>query len=185
MSIYNVSSRYAKALVEISLEKGNFEKIGEDVELIYNSLNGSKELRSVLGSPIIREEKKISILDEIFQSHVSPEIMNFMKFIVSKKREDMLIDIMRRFIDLKNDRMNILEVMVESSSDLSVEQKKSMEENLKSKTGKDVKLSFKTDENIIGGFRLRLKDTVIDASVKHQLELLRKSFLGEKLISTN
>lgn len=176
MSNFNVSNRYAKALLDMSTDSGTFEKVSEDVELVYKSLLDSRDLRNVLLSPVIREEKKVSVLDEIFNSHISGDTMRFIKFVVDKSRANMMIDIMKRYIELKNDKLDIIEVAVVSNSTMTDIQKNNLETKLKERTGKSVLLSFSTDESLIGGFRLKLKDTVIDASVKHQLEELRKSF---------
>jgi F0F1-type ATP synthase delta subunit len=40
-----------------------------------------------------------------------------------------------------------------------------------------VRLQFALDKNITGGVLVRIGDTVIDATIKHQLELLRKRFV--------
>ncbi|MBU1100631.1 MAG: ATP synthase F1 subunit delta [Bacteroidetes bacterium] len=185
MSNYNVSTRYAKALLDLSTDTGMFEKVSEDVEVIYKALSESRELRTMLLNPVIREEKKVSVLSEIFKSHISDDTMKFMKFVVNKSRGNIIKDILRRFIELKNDRLGIIEVGVVSNSEMTDVQKNNLEMKMKERTGKSVILSYNTDESLIGGFRLKLKDTIIDASVKHQLEELRKSFLGEKMISTN
>ena len=185
MSSYNVSSRYAKALLDNSIENNSFDKVSDDVQLIFDSLKSSRDLRSVLLSPIIREEKKISILDEIFKSKISTEIMNFLKFVVEKNREDLLVDILRRYIDLKNEKLGILEVGVISGSEMTEDQKKKLGSNLEKRTGKKIILNYSLDDSLIGGFKLKLKDTVIDASVKYQLEKLKKSFIDENMISTN
>ena len=36
---------------------------------------------------------------------------------------------------------------------------------------------FKVDNNLVGGFIAQVGDTVYDASMKHQLELLKKEFV--------
>lgn len=185
MSSYNVSTRYAKALIDTSVEKNSFEQVSNDVQLIFDSLKGSRELRSVLLSPIIKEEKKVAILDEIFKSKISNEIMNFLKFIVEKNREDLLVDILRRYIDLKNEKLGIVEVDVISGYEMTDDQKMKLGAKLEERTGKKVVLNYSLDEDLIGGFKLKLKDTVIDASVKYQLEKLKKSFIDENMISTN
>ena len=185
MSNYNVSSRYARALIDTATDNNIFNKVTSDVVLVYNSLKDSKELRKVLASPIIKEVKKIEILSEIFQDKISKDTLNFIRFIVSKNRENMLIDIMRRFLDIKNEKLGIIEVDVVSSHELNEEQKSVLKKQLKEKTSKEVLLSYRIDESIIGGFKLKLNDTVIDASVQNQLVQLRKVFLDENMISTN
>jgi len=52
-----------------------------------------------------------------------------------------------------------------------------MQQQLKELSNKEVIPNFTTDESLIGGFTVKINDTVIDASVKQQLKKLRKSLV--------
>lgn len=183
MSEFSVSSRYAKALLTLSNEKGLFDEIAVDIEFIFNTLGGSKELRSVLKSPIVNEEQKISLLDSIFAKHIRKDSLNFIKFIVKKGRENLLYSISKRYLEMRDDQKGVAGAEVLSSVELTDNQKESIKKKLEEITKKNVRLNFSINKSIIGGFVVRLKDTVIDASISNQLRILRENLLTDSRLN--
>ena len=61
--------------------------------------------------------------------------------------------------------------------DFSEDQKVQIKKKFESAFNKIIKLTYIPDKELIGGFIAKVDDTMYDASVKHQLELLRKQFL--------
>lgn len=177
MSDLNIANRYATALIELAEEKKIFEAVSEDVDLIYNTLKSSRELRVVLESPVIKRENKHSVLSSIFSNRISKDSMNFISFIVEKQREDLLYNIMQRFLKMRDERLGIVDAEVVSSIELIDEHKIKIEKKLQEYTGKKVRISFSLDKELIGGFKVRIEDTIIDASLKHQLANLKEQFL--------
>jgi F-type H+-transporting ATPase subunit delta len=182
MSEYVISTRYAKALMSISEEKGTFDAVVKDVSFVRNTIEQSKELRIFLKSPIITDSKKLDVLKEVFQSHIGEELNNFLIFLVEKGRENILQDICNRFIALSNKKLNQVDVDVISAIELSETQKQNIKSRLELMIGKKIVAGFDIDNNIIGGFKARFNDTVIDASIQHQLELLKKKLFEEDFL---
>ena len=79
--------RYAKALLQLSLEKNILETSYNDMILLDSVCFESKELSLLLKSPIVKTDQKIKIFHEIFTNKISPLSMSFVKIIMSKKRE--------------------------------------------------------------------------------------------------
>lgn len=179
MSEFVISTRYANALMELSEEKGTFEKSVADISLIKNTLDSSKELRHFLISPVIASDKKSAALEEIFNSHVGTDVNKFLSFLVEKGRENFLLDICERFISLSNEKLNQVNVNITSAIELSNAQKDDIKANLEVMINKKIVAEYVVDGKIIGGFKARFNDTVIDASVQHQLELLKKKLFEE------
>jgi len=67
-------------------------------------------------------------------------------------------------------------VFVTSATEFSNEQKSVLQSRLEKILDKKVRLNFKTDLNLVGGFIAKVNDTLYDASIRHQLELLKKQF---------
>ena len=67
MSSYNISTRYANALMALATEKNILKEVADDMQLVFNGIAGSKELRTILKSPVINPEKKEAILNSIFK----------------------------------------------------------------------------------------------------------------------
>ncbi len=181
MSNINISNRYATALLELAEEKKSLEEIAVDVELVKNTLLGSKQIQLMLLNPVIKSEKKHQILTEIFKGRVSDEILDFILFILKKNREDLLTMMIKRFLELRDERLGIVDAKVLSTIGFSDEQKKKLQQKLEEVIKKKIRITFKEDKNLIGGFIIKVNDTVYDASIKHQLELLKENFLKGNL----
>ncbi|MBZ0199704.1 MAG: ATP synthase F1 subunit delta [Ignavibacteriaceae bacterium] len=177
MAEQKVSIRYAQSLLDSAMEKNNLQPVFSDVELILSSLKQSSELRLVLENPVIKSETKISILFEIYKGKITEETADFLKFIVDKNREDLLPSIMEKFIQLYNEHFGLADAEVRTAFNFSDDQKSTLKAKLENIIKKKIKLNFRIDPQVIGGFIARVDDTVFDASVKHQLELLKKQFI--------
>jgi F-type H+-transporting ATPase subunit delta len=177
MADFRILHRYATSLLETSLEKNNLEAITTDFNLLVETLDQSRDLQSMLDSPVVKPELKLNILREIFSKRISKESMEFVEFIISKNRESLLNAIGKRFLELRDDHLGIANVFVTSASDFTDEQKNDLQVRLEKILNKKVRLNFKTDNNLVGGFIAKVNDTLYDASIKHQLELLKKQFL--------
>ena len=185
MSVYRISYRYANSLVQLAEEKKVFKKVTDDAELIFNTLNSSKELRSVLRSPVIKVNDKKSLLQKIFEKKICSETASFINFVIEKNREDILFDIFKEFIALADKKNDIVKAKVVSASELNDQLRQRMIDDLSKKTNKKVSANYNVETNLIGGFIVRIEDTVYDASIKHQLNLLRKRFSEEINLSNN
>jgi F-type H+-transporting ATPase subunit delta len=174
---YKVSYRYASSLLKMAVDKNILEKTAVDAELIRNVLKENAALRRMLENPVIRPHIKTSILEEIFKSKIDKETMHFLKFVIQKDREDLLYNICQKFIELYNEKLGIVNVDVRTAFEFDEEQKEMLKNKLEKYLNKKTHIGFTLDKKIIGGFFAKIGDTVYDASVQHQLELLKKQFV--------
>jgi len=179
MSDYRISYRYANSLLQLSEERKILKQVYDDSELICNTLAKSKELRAVLKNPVLKSKEKKDLIKKIFENKVSSESISFMNFVIDKNREDILFEIYKEFLNLRDIKEGIIRAGVKSAVELSDPLRQKIEQKLSSRTNKKVKADYTVDNSIIGGFVVKINDTVVDASVKHQLELLRKKFSEE------
>lgn len=177
MTSSKVAARYALSFLDTSIEKNTLEQVYKDFELVYSSLQASGEFMRFIKSPIIKNEKKQEIISEIFEDKISKESLEFLLFIASKNREDVLPEIITKFFDLRDEYLGIANVQVTTSFNFTPEQKEQLEKKFAKYLNKKVKISFTVDRKLIGGFVAKIGDTVYDASMMHQLELLKKQFL--------
>lgn len=175
MPYTRVALRYASALLESSLQANILDDVRKDVDLLRTALGASRELVNVLKSPIIRHEQKKQALTNIFSAKIAPLTMNFLLLLLEKRREGELPTIVAAFNDLYNQHKGIIEVQVSSAIELDEAQKNAIIDKVKQYTGKNVLPSYNLDKSLIGGFSVRMGDTVLDGTVKHQLENLKKA----------
>lgn len=177
MNESKVSTRYANSLLSSASEKGNLESVANDMELVYSTICSSGELNRTLSSPIVKPQVKSSIIEELFKARIGKESLEFLKFIIEKSREDLLESILSKFLELRDQKIGIVNVNVKSAVELTDGQKAKMKENFEKVLNKKIRFNFTIDPSVVGGFVAKVGDTVYDASLKHQLEILKKRFL--------
>ncbi len=184
MSDFNVSTRYANALLAIAIETNQFEAISADVDNVLDLLTKVKELKVAIYSPVIKLEKKIQIIEALFKDKVNLKTFEFLVFILNKNRATLLTSILKRYCQLRDIKKGVANIKVKVAYDISEEQQNRLKDKLEEITKKQVSLNFLKDKAIIGGFVAKYDDTVFDASIKHSLELLKKEFIqGDKALN--
>lgn len=176
--ITKAARRYASALLQIGQEQDNVEPMLEDIELIKNTIDDSRELQVFLRSPIIKYDDKVQALEELFGDKVGEITNRFVTLLARKDRVDILHQITLAFIEQYNQYADIIEINVYAARELNDEQRDSLHKALEQKTGKTVNMHISVDESLRGGIAVRIDDTVIDGTIKHKLEQLEETFLS-------
>ena len=157
-------------------EQHQLEKVAEDLTMLRQAVDGSREFVSFLRSPIIAKEKKKTIFTDILRARSSQLTLDFVFLLTDKGREDVLGQIVEQFFLLRDEKLGIVRADVRAATELSAEQHQTIEKRFESITKKKVSISFSLDKLLKGGFIARIGDTVFDGSVRRQLELLRERF---------
>jgi F-type H+-transporting ATPase subunit delta len=153
------------------------DAVAADLDLLDHTIAASRELRLLIASPVVSEAKKRAIFQDLFERRVSSTTMQFLSLMISKHREPVIEDMIAEFRALRDERSGIVNVHVTSAVELGSPQQKSLTEQLERVTGKKVRLHLQRDEGIKAGLLVRIGDTVMDSSVKRQLEILRDQFV--------
>ena len=175
--------RYAKSLVDLVAEQGSIEKVYADMLLVYKTCSGNRELSSLLNSPIVKADKKQSILKEIFHGQVSEVTENFISLITLKRREALLEFIAKAFIEQYKLRKKIHTAVVTTAWAIDEDLRTQILELVKKNTNDslpnsraEVELIEKTNDKLLGGFILQIGDKRIYASIAKQVRKLAMSF---------
>jgi len=171
-----VATRYAKSLLQLANEKGQLETVFSDMQLVAKVCHENKEFISFLKSPIIKTDKKVAVIKEIFAGKVSDVTSNFLVVLTHKRRELYMEQIADAFVEEYKKHKNILTAIITSASGIDSTVKAKVLELVKQNTNGEVELVEKIDKDLIGGFVLRIGDRQVDASISRKLNDLRKAF---------
>lgn len=168
--------RYAKAVLQQAQENNVAEEVFGDMEDVVSTLQASKELRSVLQSPVIKASDKKASLLEIFGSR-SENTKNLIKTLVDNRRIGLLGAVATSYVNLYNEAKGVKVAQVTTAVPLSSEIEVQVLSKVKELTGSNsVSLENTIDESIIGGFILRVGDLQYNASIANNLNKLRREF---------
>lgn len=172
-----LASRYAKSLIDLSIEKNQLEQANADMQWLHAVCAGSHDFVNLLKSPIIKADKKQKIVAAVTADNISPLTNAFLNLMITKGRESALPEIATAFIDQYKVYKNIHVVKLTSATPLSEEVKNTIVAQVK-KAGDmpNIELQTMVDEKLIGGFILQTGDKLIDASIAYDLKHIARQF---------
>lgn len=175
MKAIKLSNRYAKSLADIASKNNIMDATLQDMKLILEACKSISELRQLLRSPIIKTNKKIKIIQEIFSNRISVTTLNFIEMITVKKREAFLQTIAESFIVIYKTINQIETVTVTSAEPLEQDYKERLIAEVKQTGCKKVELIEKISSDLIGGIVIKYGDKQIDGSIKTKINRLKKT----------
>jgi len=177
MNDSQISVRYARALFESALEKALLDPVRNDMIEIQQILL-IPEFQKLMISPVVKESKKIVIVKKLFEGRVQPITLSFMDLLIKNGRELYIPAIARNFLDFYRKQSGIRSAIfisaVPVSENLKIKVHKIIEEVMKS----TIEMKMETNEDLIGGFIIRIEDRQYDASVASYLRKMKKTLLN-------
>jgi F-type H+-transporting ATPase subunit delta len=164
-----IANRYARALFLAAGET----RIEFDEEL--------KKVLKVLEDPVVSRvfyhprtarERKAELI-RLMQ--LSPVLQSFLLLVMEKGREALLPFIAQDFERLVLEEQNTTVAEVTSAVEMRSEERNALERRLSTLTGKKVLLRTAVDPGVGGGLVIKVDGKVLDASLKHRLELFAQS----------
>ena len=164
-----VGRRYSKAIFEIAEEKNQVKEIYEMLNSAMVLYRTDKEFKNFILNPLIDNEQKKSVLNEIFGKDNS-ENLNILLYILDKGRMNCIKYIVAEYLKIYYRKNRILDVKATFTKELTDEQKKKLIDKLSQKTGKEINLEIKVDKDILGGGIIKIGDKIIDGSIRRELD---------------
>ena len=146
-----ISSRYARALLRLVDETGNGEAV-------------YRQVAQILKNPDSMPPK------------LEPELSRLVTVLVHNKRLDYVKFVLHRFTVLYNASRGRRLVTLQTAVP-APELQKRIKDLLQERFGGEIVLDAEVDPDIIGGFKLTIDDKLLDASVSHQLDEIRRQLM--------
>lgn len=173
-----VAQRYAKALFDLAVERGELEKVKGDLDGIKGV--DSDQLRAVWMSPVIQGEKKQKIFAALFAGKVSETTTAFFNLLFKKGREIAVNEIYVAFDNMYRQHHKIMIVEITTASPVTGEVNTYILDKMHNRdrfANVTLQVNNKVDSSIIGGFILQVDDMLYDASIRHDLQVIKKQFI--------
>lgn len=173
-----VAKKYAKSLFLVSRKNNNLNEVFDELNTFKQ--NFSTSFSNELKNPVISRNDLDKIIKEIAKKFKLGSLTtNFFASIVRNRRLNLFPEIFEEFCRLHREYQNILEVELIFAS----EPNKTEIEQVKSVIGKkypDKKIAARVliKDKILGGLQIKIGSQMIDASMKNQLENLKKECLA-------
>ncbi len=173
------AKRYANALFSTALKMDALDQIEKDLDSIHNLMLQNSALHEMWESPMVPGPKKHELLQEIFTDSISPLTQSFLQLLADKRRENILGEVRHELHLLADSSRNLIRAEATFAVAPTTDEQRLLVESLAARTGDRVELTCHIDPSILGGVVVRLRDTIIDGSVRGTLETLREKLLQE------
>jgi len=167
--------RYARAAFELALEKNELEGWGEGLKRMAE-VTKDLELKALLQDPRIPFEAKKDLLQKKLTG-VSPLVLNLAILLVSKGIFSLAENILRQFNALLDAHRGVERARVTTALPLGAEEEEMITHRLGEIVDRKVVMDNLVDSSILGGFIARVRDTLIDGSVRQGLDVLKKNLV--------
>ncbi|HEX8888479.1 MAG TPA: ATP synthase F1 subunit delta [Pyrinomonadaceae bacterium] len=175
-----VARRYATALADVVTARGEAQEVKEELAAWAEMMQSNEQLLEVFRNPTIPYEQKRKVLNTLIaRVRVRPTTANFLQVLLQNQRLAELSEVNKRFAQILDERSGVVSAEVTTARPVAQSSQAALREKLAAMTGKSVRLSFTTDEELIGGIVTRIGSTIYDGSVRNQLQQVRERLAGK------
>lgn len=178
-----ISKRYAKALLSIGKEDGQYEEYGRQLADFVDLCRASGELLPVLSNLQFDLEDRRKVLTALLDKMgVEGVVRNFLNLLLDKGRIALAPDILVVCQGLTDELAGLKRAEIISAGPLEEAEVARIKEALGQVVKGRVELDLKVDQSLIGGVIARIGDLVFDGSVRTQLLGLKESLKRGELV---
>lgn len=179
MSSQTVARRYASALADVVLQRGEAREVQQELVAWADMMQSNANLREVFANPTIALDQKRGVLKRLLEiTKPRPTTVNFLKVLLQNQRLPELDQINRRFAAVLDDRAGVIAAQVTTARPVEPKTQQTLQTMLRDLTGKSVRIEFDTDPEMIGGLVTRIGSTIYDGSVRNHLEQIKEKMAG-------
>ncbi len=172
------AKRYAKALFRLAQDEGALDAVYADILDVQRLLRESPDFAALMGNPVILPEQRDQVLRELFEGKVHALTLRFLSFLDHHRRRAAEIAGVCQVFDLLTcQAQGIQPVDVHAAHPLSEEQIGKLTTRLEKRLGGKIRLTVHDDPALLGGFRIRVHDTILDLSIASALQRVRNGIL--------
>lgn len=171
-----LARRYAIALGELAHESNVLDEVVSELNTVRQAMVDEPALLRALESENITLDVKKNLVREAFGDRVSDLTLNFLLLVVTKRRENALLDMIDEFNDFADEKKGVVQIELTTAAKLQDDQFEAISQRMSEVLGKQVRLTSQENPDLLGGVVARIGDLVMDGSVKARL-----GQLGEQL----
>jgi F-type H+-transporting ATPase subunit delta len=162
---------YANAAFELSRDHEEFDKWSQMLAFMA-AVAHDGTMRAVLDSPRLDEEQAAELFISVCAERIDDQGRNFIRLLAENRRLTLLPEIAALYESSRREAEGKIDAEVISAQAIDEAQLKAIAQALKKRLGREVHMTARTDQDLLGGAIIRAGDLVIDGSIRGRLEQL-------------
>jgi len=171
---WTLAEVYAQGAMQVCQDLSEAEDVDAELGSLLDLIDLYPDYCGLLTSSLLSPRDKYAVVSRLVDNHVSPHTDGLVSVLARHDRLGLLPVVARRFGQLLGRRKGILDVHVTTAYELSDAEHKQLETQLSEVLKTQVLLDSRTDPDMVGGLIVQVGDKVIDASIRSQIERLRR-----------
>ena len=161
----------AAALLVVAKEIDAVDEVQRSIKLVLELLKKDAQFRAFMQSKRFTIEQKTEVIKFGLEDVCNPLIQELLIIEIDQNPTILMRDLSYIFDAIIKDELNIVPVEAHVADELSVDELAYLQKTLEETIGKDAELDLKIDPNLLGGIKLRIENTFLDASIKNKMEI--------------
>ncbi|MCY4659763.1 MAG: ATP synthase F1 subunit delta [Acidobacteria bacterium] len=172
------ATRYARALLEVSLQDGDPDRVERDLGEFAKLLDEHPTLGRALLNPAVSPARKRAVVAEIVERDgaLSPIVVRLLTMLAERDRLALMPDLLEVYRERLNDHRGIMRARITTAAPLDDGRASAFEKALGQATGRQVRIERSVDPALVGGLVAQVGGIVYDGSVMRHLDRLRQEF---------
>jgi len=176
----SIAKRYAKGLFNVGEKNGKYKEYQLEINGVLGVFDKEDRLKKAIMLPLVEVKKRRELLSDVLKSlNVSAPLASMFTMLLEKNRMGYLADIREVYDELVDEKEGRVKGILWTAFPVDDAARGRIESELGAKLGKEVTLTALEDKDLIGGVKVMIKGTIIDGSVRKQLQTLQENILKE------
>ena len=168
-----IAEVYSRSLFEVAQKADALDRIHDELGEFADAVADNRELQVFFFSPYFSSQEKKDGIAKLV-TDADENFVRFLELLAERHRVPAVFRIRRAFDEMWAEENKLLPVTVTSAVELDDQLVEDIGKRITEQTDRKVDLSSKVDPDVLGGIVLQVGNMVLDASLRHRLEALRK-----------
>jgi len=166
---YKSAKQLSNVLFECADSANALEEVRDSIYRFDSLVRSNIELKSFIQSKRVSQDQKLTILVQVLGTSIHPLVIGIASYLSGMQTNKTISWIKKYYNEHYKDVKNKVSVHAIVSSEMNKDDASLMKEKLDRVLNKDTDLSIEVDSSLIGGMKLRIENTFLDASIKSQI----------------
>jgi F-type H+-transporting ATPase subunit delta len=182
VTVEQLARVYAQAFMGVVAKSSNADDLVQELKsLVTDVLDRFPQLEKTLRSSLVSHEQKEQLLERVFGTAASTQVLNFLKVLSRHGRLELLRSIARQVEKLHMERSGLTDVEVRVAAELDDAILNDIQSRIHKAIGTQPIMNVKIDPSLVAGIIVRVGDRVFDGSLRTQLEHTRHAMIARAI----
>ena len=169
---------FARAALDLAGTPAEADAVVNELDAVATLVKENRELADLLESPLLNGSAKAEVAVRLFAGRAGELTVQLLQVMAEHDALGLAGLVVEQLRAERDERQGVLRVEAVTAVALGEEAKRALAGRLGELLGRTVILVERVEPAVIGGLVLRIGDTVIDGSVRQQLEQVRQEIIS-------